>query len=254
MYQQKIEEYLDGKLSEEEMQAFREKAQSDPDLKAELLTHVLARKSIEDMARSKVREQLQSLVSEKGAPTIPGSIRLLSRRAIAAAAAIAVIAVLAILLLLQRESTDVSMASAYYVVASAPNTARSEEVISNLPPIMQAGRQEFYLRENYREAARIFGSVEREQYYFSAAQYYLAHCFFKMGDYQKAASSFETLLTSQDLPVYVKKEELRWNLMVSYLGQGRKALFRELLEQFAGDPNLKDPYKGLVEKLKTSQL
>lgn len=154
--------------------------------------------------------------------------------------------------LVNHPTPEQVIAQNYYIIASSELNNRSGQVSHSGLPILQQGRLEFYIEENYRTAQELFEQITREEPSYLEAQYYLAHCNFKLTNYGQAIKEFEMLLSTADLPGHIRIEELRWNLLLCNLAAGRRDVFSEMLQGLASsEERAKEPYRSLIGELLT---
>ena len=243
-----IEQYLRGELSMDEVRAFIDKVQDNPDLKASLFNHILADRAIDNLLRKKTEKELQAIRDKHGRPTLTKP-RLNRMVQLLIAAGFAVLAALAIWLFTNNSST-VNLIHQQYEIASAPTKLRSVNGDDSKDENMELGRYLFFVKEDYKAAISVFEKISRENKKSVDAQYYLGHCFLKSNRFEKAILQFQGVLNQKaSLPDYIDPQELQWNLMLSYWGNDQKKEAKNILDQLSEDPDLKEPIKSKLQSI-----
>ena len=175
-------------------------------------------------------------------------VRLLPR--IAAAASVAVLILALSWIYFSKNDNSSKLASEYYEIASSPSGNRSSNSALPMDEQMKLGRYEFFVMENFKSAIAIFSSIPEDEKLYSDAQYYLAHCYLRSENFALAAEKFRFLLSLETLPIYINKQELTWNLLLSYLGNGQMDEFNQTAAALSELPNLNGRLKRGLEEIK----
>ena len=241
----KIEEYLKGKLSEEEATTIMNKVAGDPNLKRDLFNHILADRAIDKHLRKRTEEQLKAVRRKYGAPTLAkGNLRRLMP--MLAAASFALIGILAYWLYTSNANAEfLNSIQSNYEIASTPSNLRSVDKIKPEDEYLELGRYQFFVKEDYEATVVILSNIERNNEKFIDAQYYLGHSFLKSNQFEKAIEQFQEILDQESvIPEYIETQELQWNLMLSFWGNGQIEEAQKIRDQLKLDSELKEPIKS----------
>ncbi len=244
----RIEAYLDQRLSSQEAEAFHEELRRDPELRRALLEHRLAGRAIELARADALRAQL-GRVREKDGPLPAPVSRLRPLRILAAAASVLLLIVAGTFLYARLNFTDQALLGRYYQPATSNTIAGGN---ANADRFFQEGLNAFFQEQDYERAVDLFGKVPANSGLYKASQYYLAHSEFRTGNYFASSLHFSFLLEASELPAFIDRNELLWNFLLTRLAAGDsylalRPLFRQLLNSPTASPELREK-AGKLEK------
>lgn len=246
----RIEAYLEQRLSSEEAEAFREELRRDPDLRQALLEHRLAGRAIELARADAVRARLDRIRQESGPLPAPVS-RLRPLRILAAVASLLLLIVAGGFLYARLNFTDQALVDRYYQSATSSTVAGGS---ANADRFFEEGLYAFFREKDYEQAIESFGKVPANSEHYKASQYYLAHSEFRAGNYFSASLHFSFLLEARDLPAFIDRNELLWNFLLTRLAAGDsklalRPLFNEIQNSATASPQLREKASQLQSDL-----
>ena len=211
-----IQRYLNGDLTEQEVQAFEEALTQDAELKEEMDLHLLANDAVELIVEDELRADLKQLAqksSQKTSQSSGAKVVSLRRRLYVFGAAASVLLLLgffAINFQSNQYSNDAIASGAYQ--NELLNRVRGAEDAS----LLQEGMT-LLTQENYEEAVAYFFRVT-DPALEAEAKYAAGHAHYNLLDYEKAMSNFTAVIESKD-PRFVEKAE--WFYLLSALADDK---------------------------------
>jgi len=255
----KIEQFFDGELSKEELEhALKDKDVQEETQFFQAMTEVLA----ED-GKSQIKELLADVAIENVNPNLRAKLaaqneRLSApkeakvrqirpmRRILAIAASILVLVVAGTLWFLNRSPSATLLAEQNYIVADLPGTmgggVAEDEVFQQALNVFAA--------EDWQVAQTALEEIPSTSAKYSEAQYFLGHIHFQQENFETAISNYQTALAAENLPNYINRDKLNWNLLLAKLGAGENIgdELDELIE--TANPPIDRMARELKEELK----
>lgn len=245
---QKIQDYLEGRLSSPELDAFENELKSDPDLQMEVDLQRLSGDAIELLVEENLRGELKDLHREMQGQSAPQTkVRSLRRRIVPlsiAASILLVIGFFAANYTAGQYDND-SLAADFY-----DNDLLQRVRGNNSASLLQEG-MDFYESGNYTEALTYLDGVTDPNLK-AEAEYAAAHAHYNLGQYQEAMDNFETVMNSND-PRFTEKAEYYYLLSSLAGNQTNTEKFNNTLDKILNDEahlHHKDALK-LNKKLKS---
>lgn len=242
---ERIEAYLDKRLSPKEAQAFHKELQQDPELRRALLEHRLAGRAI-DLARTDaIRSRLESIREKAGVLPDPAA-RIRPLHLLAVAATVLVLVIAGGFLYSRLNFSNEALVDRYYQQATSSTVAGAAAG----DELYEQGLLAFFRDKDYQQAIGLFAKVPLNSDYYLAAQYYLAHSEFRSADYSAATRHFAFLLEAGDLPVFIDRNEVIWNLLLTRLAaDDNNALLQPLFEEIQRSPTASPQLKEKAQQL-----
>lgn len=211
----KIEEYLDGNLSDKELQDFLKLRAGDPGFSAE----IFLRAEINEAIKDKNFIEFRKLLDENTKQTNPSFTKLSFQRELLrtwhlAAASFSLILVVGGLwyILSNKPFSTERLVSKYYKPAHPILQVRSVE--ANTDDALKEAFN-FYQQNDYTSALKYFNSLENQ----ITAKFYSGVCYIELEQYNKAITSFEFVINDKD-NLFVEQAE--WYLGLIYLMNNQK--------------------------------
>jgi len=224
---EKIEAYLQEELPEAEAKAFREEVANNPELQKMLLRHRLANRTIELAQDDYLREKMQAIHQEYGPLPKPVTKVVGLRMWMANAAAILMLVVAGFGGYAYLNYSDNALIKSYYEQAASPTIAGGD---AETEQWFSQGLYLYYQQKDYGAALQSFEAVESTSGKYQSAQYFIAHCQLRTGDYAEALTRFDKMLQPGNTPAYAEREELEWNRVLCYLGMEEDDKARQALQ------------------------
>lgn len=118
----------------------------------------------------------------------------------------------------QRSVDTSALAAKYYQEAELPSTMSGD---AEIDVDFQAGLTAFAVKEDLEMAKDIFEQVPNDDSRYAEAQYFLGHITFEKEQFEAAEIAYGNALFGENLPNYIDKNRLTWNLMLARLGAGK---------------------------------
>lgn len=218
-----IERYLKGQMSEVEQQDFELFMQANPDVEAELRTHLLAQGSIWEAGIKAEKAKLNQLFGRSARDIEPGSAgsnRFRPQAWLSIAAAI-VLLVAAGYFLLNRPADPQELFASYYESPSAPEQMGAPGIDS----LLQLAHTQ-YNQKHYSEAIALYTRVTQLNGRAESWQY-LAYAYLNLGKSQQAIDALLNDTQPNDMS--------EWYLAMAYLQADQTKEARKVLKQIAKD-------------------
>jgi TolA-binding protein len=210
-----IENYLDGRLPENEKAAFEERLRQEPSLQEEVEAMRVARQTIEVGIADRLRAELQTMAAENPGVAGPVKGRVVSlKRIMAVAAGFLLLLAIGAYWQAQLNYSGPALAVQFYDDAALAGTRSGIQSANELSPGLSALQA-----EDYPTAIAAFSAIPDSSAYFSDAQYLLANALYLSGRYDEAIPVLQAL---QGCPDPLIAEKADWLLALSYLNNGRK--------------------------------
>ncbi len=233
--QELIAGYLEGSLSNAERTKFAERLKDENfqealALEASIIEAVKQEGTqfeedlLQDIDLDNIDETLKQELRAQGEKIdqrdVPISKMRRIRRFWSMAAAIAVLVVgLAVVWMSNQYSNEVLAGKAIFE-ADLPGTLSGNGTQVTSEETLNFGLQA-YKRGDFNAAVDYFNSIGEEEVLFPDAQYFLSYTYFRSERLEEAIKALETTLAQPDLPAYMVREKLEWNLMMMQLAQGQ---------------------------------
>lgn len=227
-YFEKIEAYLRGELPQDEAEALRTEIKANPELKALLLRHRLADRAVELAQDEYLREKLQSIREAHGPLPKPEARVAGLRLWLANAAAILMLVVAGIGGYAYLNYSGNALIRSYYEQAASPTIAGGE---AETEQWFSQGLYLYYQQKDYAAALQSFAAVEPSSDRYQAAQYFVAHCELRTGQYAEALNKFDEMLRTDNIPPFAGRGEVVLNQALCYLGLQQDEEASRVLQQ-----------------------
>ena len=233
-----IEKYLNGELTDTEMQGLDNRLVEDADLDVELQRRQTAHTALDYMVAKNLKAQLQDLEEQSNVVSINRGRRK-RLMVLSVAASVLVLAVAVYFIFPQGPMTNPELASAYYELpdynSRGANDALSEQAA------LDAGISALQ-DNNTAEAISKLSTITSDNPYFILAQYYLGHALYADGQFDQAVERFAIVGNSNDLRY---SEEAQWYELLSCLAQDVDC--SQLLNNLTEDEN--HTYNNLAKEI-----
>ncbi|MEN0050250.1 MAG: hypothetical protein AAF806_24505, partial [Bacteroidota bacterium] len=84
----------------------------------------------------------------------------------------------------------------------------------------QAALNAFAVAEDMEAASAAFESIPSDSPKYAEAQYFLGHIHTEQEAFELASRNFQAALSAENLPNYINRDKLEWNLLLARLGAG----------------------------------
>jgi len=220
-YSERIDQYLDGELSGNELQTFESQISNDPQLEEELMANVLLREALESDVQADMRANIKNWRKENHEQNTGLTIRKIIVRLAAAASVLLVFGLAIGNLILPQYSND-AIAESVYI----PETDLSGAVKGQTADVLDQALLAFE-NENYDKAMAGFKQYPDND----KAIYGLAQSYFLTNQFDAAIVSFSELLDRGNMNY---KESAEYYLLLSYLKSDQlNEEFYRLLDKIA---------------------
>ena len=245
-YFEKIETYLDGKMTSAEADAFQAELKEKPELQAMLLRRRLANQAIEIAQDNFLKDKMQAVRKQYG-PLVKPQTRIISlRKWMARAAAILLLAVGGLGAYASLSHSNNALVRVYYEQAASPTIAGDE---AEAEAFFSQGLYWYYQDKDYAAALQSFLSIEPNSKKYEAAQYFIAHCQLQTKQPIEALARFDQLLQNNNIPVFVEREEVEWNRLLCYLDLKEEEKTRNALQNILNQENYSADVKARAQRL-----
>ena len=136
-----------------------------------------------------------------------------------------------------------ALSASNYMVADIPGTMGGD---NQLTATFQKGLNTFWVKKDGAAAKADFAQITVDSPEYLEAQYFLGHIAFQEKDFIAAIDRYQTVLAEKNLPSYINRDKLTWNLLLARLGAGEN--IQTDLEQLIQDTN--NPLNGQAKDLK----
>jgi len=250
----RIQKYLDGKMSENELKEFREDLQKDPELVQELDLYRSLDRTVASRDEERFRKKLSQVYAEfKELPAektekAPPSARKLNKKWLVAVSAtlISTLSLLFYFVAVKKESNQ-AIFEKYMVTYSTNLTLRSHAQFEAGKKRLEYGIQ-LYTRGNYSDASQQFKMVLSEDSENQDARFYNGLCYMYLNEFQSAITSFEYILTQ---PYSFVHENAKFYLALCYVRINNNETAKALLQEIISDNSShSDIAQKVLEKLR----
>ena len=242
-----IQDYLDGKLTEQQKQIFEDRLKQEDDLREEFENQVFIREGFKGMQMQRFQAEVQTW--EDALKQQDHKIKTLQQRNTgkwnylwAVAASVMLLSFFGGRWWVHHTYSNQALAADLF---QDPNDFKLQSKGGQTmdPNALQQGIA-FYEKENYEAAAALCATIPPEDKEYRIAQNYLGHSYLKTEEYPKAIEVFEQMLTRAGPN---QEEVIRLNLLHAYLlSDPDSPRFQQLLSD-----TLKYPTATYEEKLKS---
>lgn len=243
----KIEDYLDEKMSEAEVRLFEIQITQDEDLAKEVAMQRFERDVIQLASEDDLRDRIKNI--QKASPervTTTPSLKVASRKRWLLPFSIAASVLLLVGFFFQKNQySNVNLVNSYYSydIGALRNTANSSSVFS-------LGTTE-YDKGNYTAAIQAFESLTSDPTHAIKANYLIGHSYFQLQNHQKASDYFKIVFSDKEKAA-IYYQDAQWYWLLSELAQGNEGKeFHEVLNQlisqgagYTGAKALKEDLNG----------
>ncbi len=230
----RVEAYFRDELSENEIKQFRVDLAEDDDLKQLFQDYHLAMETVDAQVENELRDQFNEWKTETDDHKTKQ--RSIFPRVWKIAASLALITTIAYFIFRAQDKpfTGYELAMEYYELPASPGSdmGKGEQDWAN-------GLQA-YEAQDFSRAISLWASINNRT---SEQNYYLAHAYFKTGDYSNAVILFQQI--SNDISAYSFSAE--WFLALSYLANDQKDKLESQLIKII--QTSEHPFKIDAEKL-----
>ncbi len=218
----RIEEFIDGNLSEDDAHRFRSELETNPMLFSEFNLRLEVNEAIKDKNIAEFRELVGHQLRNQSSHTVSFNFQkdILKTWHLAAASFALIVVVGGLWYILSNKpySTE-RLVSKYYKPAQSILQYRSLELNSD-DALKEAFN--FYQQNDYINALKYFNSLDNQ----ITAKFYSGICYIELEQFDKALESFEYVINDKD-NLFVEQAE--WYLGLIYLMNNQKT---QALDQF----------------------
>lgn len=260
----RIEEYLAGDLTEQEMSAFEQEMNSDTTLQKTVDKHITAHDAVELIIEQNLREDFKQWRQEEMADKkddMPQIGRRTTFRFTKMARVYAIAASVVLLLgvglwnvLGDSGLSNEELAATYY---EAPNYAEFRNAAElpdgatgmDLEPAFEEGLNALQTND-FEKAVQAFTQIPETSPRYEQVQFYLGHCHYQLKNYENASIALQLAANGNDVKV---KDEAEWYLIVNWIASDQKdEQFQTLLNKIAEDEghSFERKAKKLIKDLK----
>ncbi len=249
IYIERIENYLTGKLPENERKAFEAELETNAELGEAMELYRISDEAIELAVENSLRSQLKQWDAEDAAtkanggggvgeaPIIP--LRRTWMRWAAAAVVVGLVGLFVWLWNTGGQGPD-DLFAQNYEIATPPNIRSTNGGAHPLTTGFEA-----YEKGNFTAAADFFKTISTDNGHFAEAQYYLGHSYLQLQKPLDAMAAFGQSVKTNDGKY---REKAEWNLLLAQLASHRiDRDFEALLRKIAGDAN--HSFSGKAQRL-----
>lgn len=232
-----ITKYLDGEIPEEALQAFNKAMEQEDFLEEatfyqDMVTAVRSEgakeqdKLLEEVDLSNINQDIRAkLVAQNkrltqhktGATGAAKVSRLVPIRRLLSLAASVLVLVVAGFWYAKSNFSTTALSTNNYLAADIPGTMGGNNTTN---VTFQEGLNAFWVQKDLATAKTIFEKIPSTNLEFVEAQYFLGHIAFKEQDYPKAIQQYQQVLSANQLPNFINRDKLTWNLLLARLGTG----------------------------------
>ncbi len=228
----RIQKYLDGNMSDEELVIFRNDLQKDPELVQELDLHRSLGEVIvsrdEERFRKKLDEAYKNYKILSAGDNEPETLKSQKRVLKYFTFIVPVLLLFALFFYLQgnRKYSNEKIFNTYLSSFSNELNSRIQNDVITEINVLEKG-EKFFLQSDYSEASRVFlgflknnpGSIE--------AHFYNGLCYIYLNEFKNAIASFEFVIHQ---PYNYYQEYANWYLTLCYIRTNQNATARNLLK------------------------
>ena len=187
--QNRIKKYLGKKMTAEEQKAFEEEIKEQPELKKEVLYHMLAKEAVKISVEDEVRAKLAA-IQKKEAAAVSFSFWKNPVVKLAAAACLSGLIAWAAISVLSSPSEKEEYAYAEKIIALASEPISANNLGEGHTPPWQNCLEHYDIHE-YTNALKCFEEINTSNL---TVQQFIAHCHMNLKQYDIAEKQFEQLL------------------------------------------------------------
>lgn len=245
---ERIQRYLDGEMSEEELWSFQEDIKKHPELKEELDLHLLIEKSLKGKKERRFREKLEKSYHNAQLNTVNSSFNKNNSVKIAyLLIPLAAILIAGIFIFIPgfRPDKD-SLFEEYYTPINISYGSRSAEASAEETRLMSG--IEAYLMGDLELSKRMITSyLSNEPEEKAAANYFLGLTYMELHDYPNAEICFKNIVNDS---INYYQEHSRWYLALVLLKEDRIEEARQLFDQISMDGSVhSEKSKEILKKI-----
>ncbi|MEM1328525.1 MAG: hypothetical protein AAGI23_21395 [Bacteroidota bacterium] len=232
-YLDKVERIFDGELDKSHLRddALKEDAAFFEGMIEALGVEELERgeQALEDIDIDRIDPDIRAQLAAQNKKLSTAKVRKLTpiRRILAIAASVLVLIVSGLLLWNKQTNSPAALAEDYYLDADLPGTMSGGAVMEEN---FQAGLVDFAVKEDFETAKIAFQQIGDDSPRYTEAQYFLGHIAFQNEDFVAAENAYTNALAAENLPGYIDRNRVAWNLMLAQLANGKD--IEEALKNF----------------------
>ncbi len=219
---EKIEDFLSGRLSEEEKQAFRARIEADPSLARQVKAQKGTHKVVDMYAQIKMKDKVRSLHQEAKAKT--GTPL---RKVYAIAASVAILLIVASLWNANSNYSNQSLVADNFDLPSFSNRAADDPNNNLLNQVESA-----VVAKDYKQAISLLSSVETSSNA-NMIQFYLGSLYLENHQNAKAIDVLQDLLQTGDQRY---TEDVQWLLVMAHLQNNEEQQAKNYLQNILDTP------------------
>ncbi|MEL7119473.1 MAG: tetratricopeptide repeat protein [Bacteroidota bacterium] len=242
-YIDKIDEYLDGELNDQEKNAFEKELEKDATLEQELRANLLLREVIEHGYKEEMRTNIRKWRQESNESNQTGSTRIrpLFVR-IAAAASVLLVAGMLVFNIILPQYSNSNIATAYYEpvgdLAGGSRSTTDGDVLDEAIAAFENG--------DYANAITGFQNFPNND----QALYGLAHTYYLTERYNEAAQTFDQLIDKANIE-YIEQAQF-YKVLSMLKAEQVNDEFNTLLDQIIAENGFyADEARNIKKKLKS---
>ena len=253
MHTERIQKYLDGKMSEEELKKFREDLIKDPELLQELDLHRSLGEIINSRDEIRFRRKLDEayktykIISSEENEVNSGSLKFVSMKKLALA--LPVIAALVVILYFseKKKFSNDTIFKNYLKSYNKELTSRDQQENAEEGSLLVKA-VDMYLQTQYSESSEMIKMYLRDHPGNVDAHFYNGLCNIYLNDFRDAISSFEFILQQ---PYSYYQEYARWYLALCYIKTNNNDTARTVLKEIIeANDTFSDEAKEIFKKLR----
>lgn len=243
----RIQDFISGKLSNNQQDKFKSDLNEDPDLKLEYKAALAADQAIELLVDQRLKRKFQT--SNKSDTTLKVTSSQTKKRPwLKMAAAITFLVVSAIIIFLYLGTPTHETLAQEGFTEPPLLSLRTPSRGQNQTPLSIG--EYAYDQEDLNAAAKVLADINPKDKDFNMAQLTLGATYFKQKEYDLAIAIFTQLASD---PNNSYQEQANWNLAMTYLSKKDIPKARQLLQKIDNEGNVtknrKEKLKKILEQL-----
>ena len=259
---EQIEKYLNQQLSEEEVEKFKNKLDSDEAFRQEFEDYKKIFSGFKTLRHEKFEAKLREWdaaepldTSQENSTSSSGKIRWLGK--IAAAASIVLVLGLGWWAMMDQSSPlQTFTESQSKLISMHTDGEKSGDLLEETRLILQNAQTD-YANSNFAEGREKVKNIPADNSAYLEAQYLIGHASFKLGEYNQSIQAFENLLDHSDIETFKKREDASWTYLLAlsqlYIQEPTEENARQLqskLNEVMKDANPRNIYLKKEKELK----